>query len=121
MKMMMFVLDNPNQLDAILDAWRAIGVRGATIVESTGLYRRQLKILGARFLPSLPELVERVQQGHYTLFVVVPDAQTVRACLTASEEVVGNLAEPNSGILVSWELDFVKGLPLPAVDRAGDI
>ena len=110
MHMIMFVLDNPNQLDEVLYAWREVGVCGATIMESTGLHRRQRHVLGARYLPSLPQLVERVEEGHYTLIGVVPEAQTVQACLAATESVVGDLAEPNTGILVSWQVDFAKGV-----------
>lgn len=116
MYMIMFVLDNPNQLDEVLDAWRRVGVRGATIMESTGLHRRQLHILGARYLPGLPQLVERVEEGHYTVIGVVPDAQTVQACLAATEDVVGDLAGPNTGILVSWQVDFAKGVLDQPVD-----
>lgn len=52
----MFVLDDPSQLDAVLAAWRAIGVTGITIVESSGFHRRQAHLLGARYIPLLPEL-----------------------------------------------------------------
>jgi len=37
MYMIMFVLDNPERLSEILKAWEGIGIRGATIVESTGI------------------------------------------------------------------------------------
>ena len=36
MYMVMFILDDPDRLDAVLDAWAKIGVSGTTIVESAG-------------------------------------------------------------------------------------
>ena len=41
MYMVLFVLDDPEHLDAVLSAWSSKGLTGVTIVESTGLYRRQ--------------------------------------------------------------------------------
>lgn len=112
MQMVMFVLDDPDQLDEVLDAWRAIGVSGATILESSGLYRRrEPKRVGARYAFGLDLGAQHVEIGHYTLFVIVPDAATVRLCLDAVEAVVGDLAQPNTGIFAAWEVPFVKGVP----------
>lgn len=41
MYMLMFILDDPNYLDEVLDAWEEVGVSGVTIVESTGMARIQ--------------------------------------------------------------------------------
>lgn len=112
MQMLMFVLDDPDQLDAVLAAWQAVGVSGVTIIESSGLYRRQReRPVGARYAFGLARSATRLDAGHYTLFVIVPDEATVRACLAAAEEIVGDLAEPDTGVLAAWELSVVKGVP----------
>ena len=41
MYMLLLVLDDANQLDAVLEVWRGIGVRGVTIMETTGAFRRR--------------------------------------------------------------------------------
>ena len=112
MQMVMFVLDDPDMLDAVLDGWRAIGVSGATIFETSGQYRRQQQTrpVGARYAFGLPRGL-RSEMGNYTLFAVVPDEATVRACLAAAERVVGDLDGPDTGVLASWELTVVKGVP----------
>lgn len=120
MQMIMFVLDDPNQLDSVLDAWQAIGVSGVTVVESTGFHRRQAQRLGARYLFSLPRLVERIERGHYTLFAIMPDIQMVQKCLDAVEKIVGDLADPNTGILAAWELSLAKGVPDQHPDTEAD-
>ncbi|MBC7316601.1 MAG: hypothetical protein H5T70_09315, partial [Chloroflexi bacterium] len=38
----------------------------------------------------------------------------VEACLAATEEIVGNLAEPGHGLFLSWPLAIAKGLPAQA-------
>lgn len=110
MYMIMFVLDDPNQLDAVLAEWRAVGVTGITIVESSGFHRRQAHLLGARYVPLLPELQERVEQESYTLFAAVATQPQVEQCFAATEQVVGSLQEPNTGIIMAWPLALARGL-----------
>ncbi len=112
MQMIMFVLDDPNQLDAVLDAWHGVGVGGVTIVESVGSYRRrqERRVLG-RYLYGLPGLRECTEQCQYILFAIVPDSRTVAKCLDAVEQIVGDLTEPNTGVLATWELALAKGVP----------
>jgi nitrogen regulatory protein PII len=111
MQMIMFVLDDPNQLDAVLDAWHAVGVSGVTIVESIGSYRRgHARRVRGRYLYGLPGLRECTEQCQYILFAIVPDSRTVDVCLDAAEKIVGDLTEPNTGVLVAWELSLAKGV-----------
>lgn len=116
MQMIMFVLDDPNQLDAVLDAWRAVGVSGVTIAESIGAYRRQVRRVPGRYLFGLPALAECTEQCQYTLFAIVPDSRTVDACLHAAEEIVGDLVEPNTGVFAAWKLSVAKGVPIQAAE-----
>jgi hypothetical protein len=112
MQMIMFVLDDPNQLDAVLDAWHSVGVSGVTIVESIGAYRRRLaRRVRGRYLFGLPGLRECTEQCQYILFAVVPDSRTVDMCLDAAERIMGDLAQPNTGVLAAWELSLAKGVP----------
>lgn len=112
MYMVMFVLDNPDQLDAVLEAWRAIGVSGVTILESTGMHRRTVG--RGRHLPLRYDFAQTqagVVETHCTLFVIVPDRDMAAQCLAAVEQMVGDLDEPQTGVLAAWPLDIVKGVP----------
>ena len=108
MYMVMLVLDDLNHLDAVIEAWEQIGIRGATIIESTGIQRLKRKNVPLRFLFQSTGLVE---EGHYTLFVIVESDQMARACLKATEELVGDLDDPNTGVFAAWPLSIVKGVP----------
>ena len=69
---LLFVLDDPERLDELLTAWADIGVRGVTIMESTGWQRRRIQqsMLGARF--DFASLAGGARlENHMTLFVVV--------------------------------------------------
>jgi nitrogen regulatory protein PII len=112
MYMVMLVLDDPQQLDDVLDAWHATGVSGVTIVESTGINRhRKARQIGTGFMAGMNRLMAAGVEGHYTLFVIVPDSEMVKSCISATESVIGNLDQPDVGVLASWSLEVVKGVP----------
>ncbi|MBN1921003.1 MAG: hypothetical protein JW892_07145 [Anaerolineae bacterium] len=111
MFMVMYVLDNPDKLDAVLEAWDTAGVGGVTIIESSGTFRQQTKRRRIPVRFGFEHLIERAERGNYTLFTLVEDEETVERCTTAVESVVGNLSEPNTGILAAWPLAIVRGLP----------
>lgn len=109
---LLFVLDDPDRLDEVLTAWADIGVRGVTIMESTGWQRRRIQqsMLGVRF--DFASLVGGTRlENHMTLFVVVESRAIVQNALQAAESIVGDLDEPNTGILVAWPIEIIKGLP----------
>ncbi len=109
MHMIMLVLNDPDKLDAVLDGWHAIGIRGVTVMESTGIYRRRPQLMGARYAFGFPPLTDMAERGHYTLFTVVADAEVVERCHGATERIVGPLLEPNTGVMASWRLDHAWG------------
>ncbi|MCI0520185.1 MAG: hypothetical protein L0Z70_07990 [Chloroflexi bacterium] len=108
MFMIMFVLDDPDRLDALLEAWEKAGVRGATIVESTGIHRRLKKLVPMRYLF---QTAGNVEENHCSLFAIVESDALVQACLRATEQLVGDLDEPDTGVFAAWPLAVVKGLP----------
>jgi hypothetical protein len=117
MQMIMLVLDDPNLLDDVIRAWRSAGITGATILESMGAHRRETEHLRGRYLFGMPRLVETTDRSQYTLFAIVPDREMAQLCLQATEEVVGDLSQPDTGVFAAWELSLAKGLP----DHGGDV
>lgn len=112
MYMIMLVLDDPEQLDAVIGAWETVGIRGVTMLESTGLGRLRQSRIPARYYFQNTQIEE---EGHLTLLTVVPDENKVNACLKATEEITGDLNEPHTGIFTAWPLFMSKGAE-PKVD-----
>jgi hypothetical protein len=108
MYMIMLVLDDPDKLNDVLAAWEAIGVCGATIVESTGIQRLRKQPVPMRYVFASPGFTE---QGHLTLFVIVQGKKLVNACLRATQQVVTDLDGPNTGVFAAWPLAVVRGVP----------
>lgn len=107
MHMIFFVLDDPEHLHEILEAWERVGVRGVTVIESTGLHRIRRQFIPMRYVSSLTNQ----EESHLTLFAIVDKESQIQACLHAAEQVVGDLDGPNTGVLAAWPLSLVKGLP----------
>jgi nitrogen regulatory protein P-II 1 len=105
--MALCILDDPEHLDAVLTALAEGGIQGATILESTGLYRHQRKVIPMRYLYSSPQADEK---DNITLFALVDDKKTAEKCLALIESVVGDLNEAHTGVFAAWPLAFVKGL-----------
>lgn len=118
MYVVLFVLDNPNMLDDVLDAWDAIGVSGVTIMDSTGINRRRRAAqVGKPFMAGINRLMSGDQENQYTLLTIVRNEAVVQECVEAAEKIVGDLDLPNSGILVAWPLAYVKGVPSLSQDN----
>jgi hypothetical protein len=111
MFMVMLVIDDPHHLDAVLDAWEAIGINGATIIESTGINRRRrAHLVGATFMSGINRLTESDDEGHYTLFAIVPSMEVAAGSLSAVERITGSLDKPDTGVFAAWSLELVKGV-----------
>ncbi len=110
--LVVFVLDNPDLCQDILDAWEAAGAKGITIFESTGIGR--IRQAGIRddlpLMPSLSELLKSAETHNRTLFSVVDDLNIAHALVEAAQKNVGDLEKPNSGLLFIAPLLEVYGL-----------
>lgn len=101
-ELVVLVLDDPDKTEEVLAAWLAVGVSGATILDSSGL-SRELGRRGLRddlpLFPSLDDLLRSREEPHRTLFAVVPDGFDIDALVAATEEITGVFDEPDTGIL----------------------
>jgi len=107
MFMIMLVLDKPELLDHVLEAWSQAGVTGCTIVESSGMYRRQVKRIPMRYSY---EGSSGQENGNLTIFAVVQRQALIDACLAAAENITGDLNLPDTGIFAAWPLLVTKGV-----------
>ena len=107
-----FVLDNPDQCRDILDVWENAGIRGVTIFESSGLSR--VRRAGIRddlpLMPSLRDLFMNTETQHRTLFTVVKSQSQIDAIVKATQSVVGDLEQPDTGFLFVIPVSQVYGI-----------
>jgi len=108
MHMIMFVLDNPDQLDKVLDAWTDVGLSGITVLDSTGVHRL-LEQGGLQTFLGYRRLSQTSKYSHFTLFSIT-DEETIQRVVSATEAIVGNLNTPDTGILFTLPVGQVWGL-----------
>jgi len=113
MFMILFVLHNPDQLSGLLDAWEQAGVGGVTVLASTGPGRIREQT-GLRddlpLIPSLSDLLAHEENFNRTLFTIVSTNELVEKIHDATVQIVGDLNQPNNGIMAVIPLSRVYGL-----------
>lgn len=113
MFMIIFILHDPEHLDSILSVWDEVGVKGITILPSTGLGRlRNHSILreDMPLIPCLEDMFNHVENLNRTLITIVQDEAILEQVVAATQAVIGDLNEPNTGILSVIPLYRVYGL-----------
>ena len=114
------VLDNPALLNNVLEAWADLGVRGITILESTGVHRVRSRASSrdVPFMLGFSRLLRTDQVGHNTLFTVIPSMEIAEKVVAATERIVGDLSQPHTGVLFAVPVAAAWGLPKQPFDSA---
>ena len=103
MYLILLVLNDPDRLEDLLIAWEENGVQGATVLFSTGLGRIR-ELAGWRddmpLIPSLRDFYEVPENMNRTIFTVVKDEAQVDAVVATTRNVVGELDERETGLLL---------------------
>jgi nitrogen regulatory protein P-II 1 len=111
--MILLVLHDPELLEAVTRAWDEAGAPGITILSSLGTGRLRHKS-GLRddlpLIPSLHDLLDNEELYNRTLFTIVEGDDTVARIVNATQQVTGDLDEPDSGILIVLPISQAYGL-----------
>jgi CBS domain-containing protein len=103
------IVDDLQRLPALLEAWQAIGLPGATILESAGAYRTTtwLSRVG---LGALDRLFEAEEVRRRTLLLAVDDEALLEQAIAEAERVMDGFDRPDSGLLLVLPVVQVRGL-----------
>ncbi len=112
MKMLVFVLNKVDVLDRFLTELSDAGIRGATIITSTGMARALYNSDEGSFFSSLKFFLDPEKDENYTIFAVLQKSQ-VETFKRVVKEVVGDLSEPSTGVLFTLPVEEVEGITLP--------
>jgi nitrogen regulatory protein PII len=107
------VIDDINRCPDLFDAWEQAGVGGMTILDSTGLGRMR-RGEGLRddvpLMPSIRDLLSGREEHHRTVFSLVEGEEMVDRLVDVTEQVLGPLGNPHTGVLFAVPLARVAGL-----------
>jgi len=106
------VLEQPEHLVAILEGFAKIGIKGSTVMNSTGMGRVLMKA-GADG-PAMEEINKMIANGessNKTIFTVIKEKEILDKAIDIVKSFCGDLCEPRKGKLFAVSLAFVDGLP----------
>jgi len=98
----LYVLNDINKCKEVVNAWESVGIKGLTILPSTGMGRLKKSVLGddIPLFPSLQDFFESDETLNRTLFTVTDDESLIDKIVEVTEKVVGDLNKHHTGILV---------------------
>jgi CBS domain-containing protein len=118
--LLIVILDDLGRMPALLQAWQAIELPGASILESAGAYRTTtwLSRVG---LGAIDRLFDAEEVRRRTLLVAVDDDALLEQAIAEAERVMGGFDRPDSGLLLVLPVAQVRGLhkvqPKPRQER----
>ena len=113
--LVVLIINKIEHVPEILSKWEDLGIKGITILESTG----HGKLKQAGLLDNLPlffslENLQEIQEIHHrTVFSVVDNEALVDKMIATAQEVIRNIEEEHTGFLFVLPVLRVIGLQKP--------
>jgi nitrogen regulatory protein PII len=111
MQALVMVLNKVDYLESILKEFMNSGVRGATVIDSTGMVRilNETDTSDVPIFGTIKMLLNESYPYNKTIFVVLEDEQ-VDAAIDAVKKVAGEDLKPIVGILFTVPVSRVEGI-----------
>lgn len=110
MKLLVFVLNNEEFLEEVLEAYVEAGIEGATILDSEGMGR--FLTYEVPLFADFREFMKGNKPYNKTILSVVRDESCIERLVPLVERVVGPLSERGKGIMFTVPVDWATGLSL---------
>ena len=108
MYVVVIVLNRVELLDELLAKLSRAGIKGGTVLDSTGMVKH-IDNSNEGYLGSLKLFLDNPYPESKTMFFIVNDDQ-VNIIKKTLNDVVGNIENPNTGIIFGFPLSFADGL-----------
>lgn len=108
-QVLFLVINKIESVDPLLDEFYRCGVKGATVINSTGMAHALASMEDSHIISSLRAFFAREREENKTIFMVADD-ETVSVVRSVVERVIGDLSLPNTGIIFSVPLLFADGI-----------
>lgn len=112
-QLVVLVLPDPGQCDAVLQAWLEAGVTGMTLLDSSGVVdnlEHQKMLDDLPLMPSLRRLVRSEEDPSRTMFSVVQDEFDIENLVAKTEAIVGPLSDHGTGFMFVVPVSKTFGL-----------
>ncbi len=107
MKLLIAIINDPDYVTDILDEFYQRGIRGATVMDSTGMAH-----IMAHQVPFFSRFAEFGEEPgrNKTIFAVLKTDEERKTIEKAIEAIIGDLDESDTGIVMTLPIDYCKGL-----------
>ncbi len=109
LKVLFLVLNKTNVLERLLLALSNADIRGATVLNSSGMAHTVANREDSPVISSLRAFFNSNQEENRTIFMVLPE-KDIDTAKKVIYDVVGDLNKPDTGILFCIPADFIEGI-----------
>lgn len=112
MHVLVLVLNNTQYLEDILNNLMAIGVKGATILDSQGMGSKILtqQYASSNLFGTLKTAFDREHPYNKTIFTVIEDEELLHKAMDTIKSVAGDLSKPGEGLMFTMPVGHVMGM-----------
>ena len=108
MKLLIYVMNNVGLMDRFIHQLKENNIKGATIIESTGMGRVLVGNDDMDFIGSLKVLFDNPRAESRTFLMALED-DMVSNVMRIIDDIAGDLTRPNSGIVFTLPIETIKG------------
>jgi nitrogen regulatory protein PII len=106
-KLVVIILNHPENLEDVLEGLLEIGVSGATVIDSVGMGR--ILSHDVPIFAGLRKIFPSLSPDNKTILIVTQET-LINDIMAVAEETCGSLDQPGAGLAFVIPIDFVKGL-----------
>lgn len=112
MNVLFIVLNEPEYLDAILDSFVEIGVKGATILDSQGMGSAITNSGGGReqFFGAIRSFLDTSRPYNKTIFTVIEDEDVLIKAIKSVKFILGDIYKPGVGMMFTLPVNNIYGM-----------
>jgi nitrogen regulatory protein PII len=108
MTLLVFICNDPDKLEEVLEGYLEVGITGSTIIDSLGM--GHLLATEVPIFAGFQALFSAASAYNKTILSVIKEPEKVVEALDMIEEICGKLGAPGVGIAFTIRLDDVRGL-----------
>jgi len=111
MYLLVVVLEQSEYLSDILEGFAKIGIKGTTVINSTGMGRVLMQTkASSQLLEHISKVITDLESSNRTMLTVIKDKNLLDQAVKIVKCFCGDLSEPGKGILFVVPLERVEGL-----------
>ena len=111
MKLVVYVMNQIEYLEAFLQELNVKEIKGATILNSTGMARKLIESDDMGLIGSFKNLFDNPREESRVILMAVPD-EKVSVIYQIIDDTCGGLNKPNTGIVFTLSIESIKGCNL---------